>query len=225
MGTRRARVALLAGCVQQVLRPSINAATARVLAANGVEVIVPADQGCCGALALHIGEEERARKLAARNVVAFPRDVDAIVVNAAGCGSAMKDQGYRAPVVDVLEFLDRLGRVSPMALPVPTRVAYHDACHLAHGQGIREAPRRMLRAVANLSLAEIDDGEMCCGSAGLYSLEHPQTAAELGRRKAAAIAATGVNVVATGNIGCITQIEAYLSIPVRHSIEILDSAL
>jgi glycolate oxidase iron-sulfur subunit len=228
-GTGRARVALLAGCVQQALRPSINLATIRVLAANGVDVLVPRDQRCCGALAEHTGFDERAARLAAANRHAFPRDVDAVVTNAAGCGSAMKDGAgggrYPAPVMDVTEFLEALGMQTPLALATPTRLAYHDACHLAHGQGIRSAPRRLLERVGNLAVVEIDDAEQCCGSAGLYNLEHPATAAELGRRKAAAIRATGAQLVAAGNIGCIAQIEAHLDIPVQHTIEVLESAL
>ncbi len=228
-GTRRARVALLAGCVQRVLRPSINTATLRMLAANGVEVAVPPAQGCCGALALHEGFETRAAARASANARAFPIDVDAIVTNAAGCGSAMKEGGYRVPVQDVAELLDALGMRTPLAFDQDTTIAYHDACHLGHGQGIREAPRRLLRQIANATLVEIDDGETCCGSAGLYNLEHPKIAAELADRKAAAIRATGASLVATGNIGCLTQIDARLSaagspISVQHTIEVLNSA-
>jgi glycolate oxidase iron-sulfur subunit len=225
VGTRRARVALLVGCVQQALRPAINTATIRLLAENGVDVIVPANQGCCGALALHSGHDTRATALAERNRRAFPADVDAIITNAAGCGSAMKEQGYRARVLDIAEFLDALGLKTPLALSTPTRVAYHDACHLSHGQGVRAAPRRLLRQVSNLALVEIEDGELCCGSAGLYNVEHPHTAADLGRRKAAAIAATNPHIVAAGNIGCLTQIATHARIPVRHTVEVLAAAL
>jgi glycolate oxidase iron-sulfur subunit len=225
IGKRRGRVALLAGCVQQTLRPSINSATVRLLAANGVEVIVPVDQGCCGALALHAGHLPRAERLMTRNTRAFPPDVDAIVTNAAGCGSAMKEHHYAAPVQDVSELLDTLGLITTHSLERPTLIAYHDACHLSHGQGVRTAPRRLLQQVANLTLAELADGETCCGSAGLYNLEQPHTAAELGRRKAAAITASGATVVAAGNIGCMTQIEAHCTIPVRHTVEILAYSL
>ena len=225
LGERRARVALLAGCVQPALRPSINEAALRVLCANGVEVIVPRGQGCCGALAQHSGFDRRAEELAARNVRVFPTDIDAIVTTAAGCGSAMKEGTYRAPVRDISEFLDELGLRTRATLDAPTVVAYHDACHLSHGQGIRAAPRRLLQVIANLTLRELADGEMCCGSAGLYNLEQPETATELGRRKADAIRATGAGMVATGNIGCITQIETHLpDVPVRHVIELLDPA-
>jgi glycolate oxidase iron-sulfur subunit len=223
-GIRRARVALLTGCVQRVLRPSINHATLRVLAANGVEVIVPRDQGCCGALALHAGLESRALGLANHNARVFPPDVDAVVTNAAGCGSAMKEQAYQTPVRDVSEFLDALGFRPPAALARPTKVAYHDACHLSHGQGIRVAPRRLLGQIGNLTLVEIADDEMCCGSAGLYNLEHPDTAATLGRRKAAAIKALPADSVVTGNLGCLTQIAQYLDLPIHHTVELLDLA-
>jgi glycolate oxidase iron-sulfur subunit len=223
-GERRARIALLTGCVQRVLRPSVNRATVRVLTANGIEVVIPPDQGCCGALALHSGYESRGLALADHNTRVFPADVDAIVTNAAGCGSAMKEHGYGAPVQDVAEFLDGLGLRRTLALPRPTKVAYQDACHLSHGQGIRMAPRRLLHQIANLTLVNVEDDEMCCGSAGLYNLEHPGTAAELGRRKAAAIRATAPDAVASGNIGCLTQIEQHLEIPVYHTVELLDLA-
>lgn len=223
-GQRRARVALLTGCVQRVLRPSVNRATVRVLTANGVEVMIPPDQGCCGALALHSGDESRGRALADHNARLFPADVDAIVTNAAGCGSAMKEHSYGAPVQDIAEFLDGLGLRSVPPLSGPTKVAYHDACHLSHGQGIRIAPRRLLYQVPNLILVDLEDEEMCCGSAGLYNLEHPDTAAELGRRKAAAIRATVPHAVASGNIGCLTQIEKHLDVPVYHTVELLDLA-
>jgi glycolate oxidase iron-sulfur subunit len=223
VGTRRARVALLAGCVQQALRPSINTATVRVLAANGVEVFVPADQGCCGALALHTGLKARAHALEAQNVQAFPRGVDAIITNAAGCGSAMKEGAYPARVLDIAEFLDEIGLTTRHRFVEPTTVAYHDACHLGHAQSVRAAPRRLLKSIANIEVVDLHDSETCCGSAGLYNLEQPDAAARLGRLKARAVATTGAHIVATGNIGCITQIAAYAIVPVRHTIELLDS--
>jgi glycolate oxidase iron-sulfur subunit len=242
-GPRRARVALLAGCAQQVLSPSINHATLRVLSRNGVEVVVPEGQGCCGALATHMGEEARGLSLARANLAAFPADVDAIVTNAAGCGSAMKEYGaqfrglpeqaeaerFSARVRDVSEFLHDLGQLPPGPLPAPRTVAYHDACHLAHAQRITAAPRALLAAVPNLILVEIPDGEICCGSAGSYNVEQPAIADRLGRMKAASILATGADAVAAGNIGCLVQIERHLqragcTIPVRHTIEILDEA-
>jgi glycolate oxidase iron-sulfur subunit len=242
-GPRRARVALITGCVQQALDPAINQATARVLSLNGVEVVVPPAQGCCGALALHAGEEGRAQARAAALLAAFAADVDAIVTNAAGCGSAMKEYGnlfrgraqeddarqFASRVRDVSEFLEELGLVEPQGLAQPLTVAYHDACHLAHAQRIRTAPRALLARVPNLRVVEIDDGEMCCGSAGLYSVEQPEIAADLGSRKAQAIVATGAEVVAAGNIGCVVQIATHLArrgapIAVLHTIQLLDRA-
>jgi glycolate oxidase iron-sulfur subunit len=243
-GRKRARVALLAGCVQQALDPEISLATLRVLAANGVEVVVPEGQGCCGALALHSGEADRAYKRASALMQVFPTDVDAIVTNAAGCGSAMKEYGhafhgraeegalasFSTKVRDVSEFLHALGPSQSGALPAPLTVAYHDACHLAHAQGIRAAPRALLSAVPNLRVVEIPDGDTCCGSAGLYNVEHPEIAAELGARKAAAVRATGAHAVAAGNIGCLVQIDTHLrragaGLPVLHTMQLLDRAL
>jgi glycolate oxidase iron-sulfur subunit len=228
-GTKRGRVALLTGCVQRVLRPSITDAAIRLLAANGIEVVIPSNQQCCGALALHVGAEGRAVKRAAHNARAFPADVDAIVTTAAGCGSAMKEATYRTPVKDVSELLDEVGLRTPLAFDRPAMIAYHDACHLAHGQGIRQAPRRLLSTIEGASVVELADGLACCGSAGLYNLEHPGTASELGRRKAASIRATGAHLVATGNIGCLSQIQGCSGddgppITVMHTIEILNSA-
>jgi glycolate oxidase iron-sulfur subunit len=247
VGRQRARVGLLTGCVQRVLRPSINSATVRVLSANGVDVVIPRAQGCCGALASHAGFHQHGHRLAAHNDTVFPRDLDAIVTNAAGCGSAMKERDGAVPVRDVSEFLDAIGLAVPLAFEAPTLIAYHDACHLSHGQGVRSAPRRLLASIANVTLAEIADADSCCGSAGLYNLEHPAIATDLGRGKAEAIIATGAREVATGNIGCLTQIAVHLAtargrrstdaaplsssapasqqpIRVRHTIEVLDAA-
>lgn len=244
VGTRRARVALLAGCAQQVLAPDINAATLRVLARNGVETVIPSGQGCCGALAMHTGASQQAKPLARNNLDAFPDDVDAIVTNAAGCGSGMHEYGlllkgepeqeqaerFARRVVDVSVFLDGLGlSATPPALAQPTRAAYHDACHLAHAQGVRGAPRSLLQAVGNLMLVEPDEWEICCGSAGTYNVEKPDTAAELGARKARNLLGTGAKLIATGNIGCITQVQTHLralghEIPVMHTIQVLDRA-
>ncbi len=242
-GKRRARVALLAGCVQQVLEPGINHATVRVLSRNGVEVVVPRGQECCGALPLHAGFGPLARRLARRNLHTFPRDVDAVVTTAAGCGSGMREYGllfagrpeaeqaeaFAARVQDVSTFLDGLGLIPPPPLPRPVRVAYHDACHLLHAQGVRDAPRRLLRSVGNLELVEPEDGEICCGSAGLYNLEHPEIAEDLGRRKAHSLLRTRAEVVVTGNVGCMVQIRTHLRalrsfVPVLHTFELLDRA-
>jgi glycolate oxidase iron-sulfur subunit len=242
-GGRRARVALLAGCVQQALAPEINWATLRVLARNGVEVLIPKAQGCCGSLGLHAGELERARTLARVNLRAFRHDVDAVLTNAAGCGSGMKEYGvlfagqpeaaeaeaFAGRVRDVSEFLAELGLTSPPALREPLVVAYHDACHLAHAQGIGAAPRQLLRSIPNLTLVDIPEGEMCCGSAGTYNLEQPELANVFGQRKATNIIATNAQAVVTGNIGCLIQIRTHLQglgqpRPVYHTLELLDRA-
>jgi len=249
IGTKRARVALLSGCVQQVLSPSINSATLRVLARNGVEVLIPRGQGCCGSLAMHNGEGDHASALARQNLTIFGPllergEIDAIVTNAAGCGSGMKEYGllfkgtkyeerarlFASKVQDISLFLDSLGLVDPPpALPEPLTVAYHDACHLAHAQGVTSSPRRLLRAIPNLTLVEIPNGEICCGSAGTYNLEQPKIAGTLGEQKAANILMTNAQAVVTGNIGCMTQIQTYLlqtqsSLLLWHTIELLDEA-
>lgn len=242
-GQRRARVALLAGCVQQVLAPNINWATLRVLAKNGVEVVIPRGQGCCGSLGLHTGELERARNLARTNLGVFPKDVDAVITNAAGCGSGMKEYGvlfagqpeqtvaqtFASRVKDVSEFLAELGIIAPPALRQPLKVAYHDACHLAHAQAITAPPRQLLASIPNLALADIPEGAMCCGSAGTYNLEQPALAAQFGARKAQNILSTGAEAVATGNIGCLIQIRTHLHKqgqpqPIYHTLELLDLA-
>ncbi len=242
-GPRRARVALLSGCVQQVMEAEINWATIRVLSRNGVEVVIPGAQGCCGALALHIGEVDVARKQAARNLEAFPPDVDAVISNAAGCGSALQEYGdlfagrdeqdealrFATRARDISTFLDELGITPPPALVEPRRVAYHDACHLSHAQKVTAAPRRLLAQIPGLELVEVPDREICCGSAGTYNIEHPTTATALGAMKAAAIASVTPEVVALGNIGCMVQIRAHLggigaAIPVMHTVEVLDRA-
>jgi glycolate oxidase iron-sulfur subunit len=243
IGPRRARVALLAGCVQQVLAPSINQATIAVLTRNGVEVLIPAAQGCCGSLALHTGEARLARSLARRNFVAFPTDVDAIITNAAGCGSGIHEYGllfagtaeeerakaFSAKARDISLFLDELGLLPPPSLPTPLTVAYHDACHLAHAQRVTQPPRRLLAAIPNLTVCELYEGDLCCGSAGTYNLEQPEIAKELGQRKANNIVASGAEMVAMGNIGCMTQIRTHLArlghpIPVLHTVELLAQA-
>jgi len=179
-----------------VLDPDIGWATLRVLARNGIETVIPRDQGCCGALAMHTGASERAKPLARHNLDAFPDDVDAIVTNAAGCGSAMQEYAlllkgtpheeqaarFAERVIDVSVYLEGVGlsAATPPRLPEPTRVAYHDACHLAHAQGVRGAPRTLLESIENLTLVEPDEWEICCGSAGTYNVEKPEVAAELG---------------------------------------------
>jgi glycolate oxidase iron-sulfur subunit len=242
---RRAVVGLLTGCVQSAFFSPVSAATARVLALEGCDVVVPANQGCCGALSRHAGRTEQARRLARRTIETFTRaGVDAVVTDVAGCGSAMK--GYArlladdprwagraarlaGKVRDVTELVAELGPVAPRR-PLPWTVAYHDACHLGYGQGITDAPRQLLSGVPELRLVEVPDGGTCCGSAGVYNLLQPEPAGQLGDRKAAAILSTGAELVAAGNPGCALQIAAALrragsSLKVRHTVEILDAAL
>jgi glycolate oxidase iron-sulfur subunit len=230
-GRRRGRVALMTGCVQHVLRPSITEAAIRVLTANGIEVVVPAEQGCCGALAHHAGVEFLGHAQAAAHAARFPTDIDAIVATAAGCGSSMKaTHTSGAPVRDLLEYLDGVGVVSPLVLDTPVVAAYQDACHLGHAQGITGAPRRLLRQVDGLSLVPLADAGLCCGSAGLYNIEQPELARDLGHRKAAAIVTSGATMALTANIGCLTQMQTSLAaaghtLPVHHVAELLSMAL
>ncbi|UCH27175.1 MAG: 4Fe-4S dicluster domain-containing protein [Trueperaceae bacterium] len=243
IGERRARVALLAGCAQQVLAPDINEATLRVLANNGVEVLVPPEQSCCGALAAHTGESRQAKSFARNNLKAFPKDVDAIVTNAAGCGSGMQEYGLwllgdseegaarnlASRVKDVSVFLTELGLKSPDPFNKPIKVAYHDACHLAHAQGVTVQPRQLLSAMEGLELVELPESELCCGSAGSYNIEQPKLAGELGERKAEIVRNSGAELVVTGNIGCLMQLKKHLGqgergLPVLHTVQLLDRA-
>ncbi|HUZ25704.1 MAG TPA: heterodisulfide reductase-related iron-sulfur binding cluster [Streptosporangiaceae bacterium] len=237
LGRRRAVVGMLTGCVQQVFFPAVNAATARVLAAEGCDVIVPPSQGCCGALSLHGGRRAEAAAFARRTIETFERaGVDAVVVNAAGCGSAMKDYGQllagdaawagratalSGKVRDFSEFLAELGPAAPRH-PLPLTAVYQDACHLGHAQRITDQPRELLRAIPDLRLAEVGDGGTCCGSAGIYNLVQPEAAAELGARKARAVHAAsadpsadpsadlGADLLVSANPGCAMQIAAAL---------------
>jgi glycolate oxidase iron-sulfur subunit len=218
-GERRMTAALLEGCVQRALFGRVNRAAAQALAADGCEVVVPASQGCCGALALHAGREREARRRAEATVAAFAGH-DRVVVTAAGCGSAMKGYGellgteeahrFAAAVRDVTELLAELGPAAGRAPLPPARVVYQDACHLNHAQGISEQPRALLRAIPGIELVEIEDAGACCGSAGIYNLVQPRAARELGERKARAILAAEPDVVATANPGCAVQLGAAL---------------
>ena len=242
-GERRARVALLIGCAQRVLDPDINTATIEVLARNGVEVVVPETQGCCGGLAWHTGDLPGAQAFARRNLDALPADVDAILTNAAGCGSAMHEyhlvlrgtpdearaDEFRKRVLDVSVFLARLGLREPLRA-MKAKIAYHDACHLANAQNVRREPRSLLRAIPGVELIEVADAHLCCGSAGSYNIDQPAIASSLGEQKARAVLATGAEIVATGNIGCMTQLRVHLEklgspIRVRHTLQILRDAL
>jgi glycolate oxidase iron-sulfur subunit len=246
-GAKRHSVALVTGCVQSVFFGDVNAATARILSAEGCDVVAPAGQGCCGALALHAGQDGDARAFARRLIALFetlPHPVDEIVVNAAGCGSTMKMYGelladdpewaskaaaFAAKVRDVTETLARLPAQAPRNT-VSARVAYHDACHLAHAQGVRAEPRALLQTIPGVSVVPLAEPEICCGSAGIFNLVQPEMAGELGRRKAAHIGEAGVDLVVTSNPGCILQIRAALRAEehapqVIHIVELLDRAL
>jgi glycolate oxidase iron-sulfur subunit len=220
-GNRRARVALFTGCVADAVFPETNLNTARVLQRNGCEVWVPRNQGCCGALHYHSAQEEPARRFARANVEAFkPDSVDAIVVNAAGCGAMLKDYGhlladdpaaktFNARLRDVSEFLVELGPVKPEH-PLPLKATYHDACHLCHAQQIRSQPRKLLEMIPGLQLVPLVESEICCGAAGSYNLTEPEMAERLGQRKVMNILDTGAKAVFTGNVGCLMQIARHL---------------
>ena len=244
-GERRAVVGLLTGCVQGAFFPGVNSATARVLQAEGCDVVVPASQGCCGALSVHNGREEEAQGFARRLVDSFESSgVEHIVVNAAGCGSTMKEyaalladdpayadraRSFAEKVRDVSEILDELGAVAPRH-PLDMTIAYHDACHLAHAQGVRAQPRRLLEAIPGRSLKESAEPELCCGSAGIYNIVNPEPARELGDRKAANIVATGAQVLVTANPGCLMQVTSAIQrsghpMGMAHTIEVLDASI
>jgi glycolate oxidase iron-sulfur subunit len=227
-GRRRATVGLLTGCVQDAFFPEVNAATARVLAAEGCEVVIPRNQGCCGALSVHSGRSAEAERFAGRLGKVF-EDVDHLVVNAAGCGSHLKETDRTGRVRDLSELLVELGTVAPRH-PLPVTVAYHDACHLANAQGIREQPRRLLREIPGLTLTEVADPEICCGSAGVWNVLNPQPAAELGDRKAKAVLDTGAELLVTANPGCLMQVAAAMrragrSIRLAHTAQVLDASI
>ena len=246
-GARRRRVGLLLGCVQRVFFDEVNAATIRVLAAEGCEVVIPRSQGCCGALMLHSGLEADAAEMARRFIDAFEAeaaDVDTIVINAAGCGSTLKGYGHllrddpvyaeRARALagkckDISELLDELEPLAPRH-PVPLRIAYHDACHLQHAQGVTAAPRRVLQTIPDLELCEIPEAGICCGSAGVYNLVEPDTAGDLGDRKARHILTTRAEAVVSSNPGCLLQIASRLAqagTPTRtfHLVELVDTSI
>src|SRR5207253_1400296 len=244
-GERRLRVGLLLGCVQSVFFPEVNAATARVLAADGCEVTIPRDQGCCGALMVHAGEEKEALDYARRTIDAFEHaQVDVVVTNAAGCGSSLKDYGhllrddpvyaerartFSAKCRDISEVLAEL---EPRAArhPIRLKVAYHDSCHLQHAQGVRTQPRAVLGKIPGLQLLEIAEPALCCGSAGIYNLVNPGPARELGERKVRNALATTPDIVATGNPGCLLQLRSGIGlagsqVPVVHTVELIDASI
>ncbi|WP_265447298.1 (Fe-S)-binding protein [Flexivirga meconopsidis] len=248
VGGEREVVAMLTGCVQDVFFSQVNAATARVLAAEGCRVVIPQDQGCCGALSSHSGREPEAQRFARATMASFAGlgDATTVVTNAAGCGSAMKDYGFLfegesdatttqsaqtfgSRVQDLSEVLTRLGAVAERH-PLPITVAYHDACHLGHAQGVRDQPRALLREIPGLRLVEIPDAAICCGSAGIYNILNPEPAAELGEKKARDIISTGADLIVTANPGCLMQIATALErlgkpIPMAHTATVLDASI
>jgi glycolate oxidase iron-sulfur subunit len=244
-GTRRRRVGLLLGCVQRVFFDPVNAATIRVLQAEGCDVVVPPNQGCCGALCIHAGRENEGLDYARRLIDAFELwGVDTVVVNAAGCGSTMKEyayllrddpkyaeraQAFSDSVRDITELLAELEPVAPRH-PMQLRVAYHDACHLAHAQRVRQQPRKVLLSIPGLEVVDIPEADICCGSAGIYNLIEPQPANRLGERKAQNILSTNPDIIATANPGCLLQINASLQrlgkhIPTLHPVELVDASI
>jgi len=243
-GVRRGRVALLAGCVMPVFTPQTHQATVRVLTRNGYDVLVPEGQACCGALHTHSGERAGAQALARRNVDAFlAADADAVLVNAAGCGAELKEYGelladdptyaerahaFAAKVADVTEFLARVGFQPPTAA-LPLRVTYQDSCHLAHGQRVTAAPRELLRSILGLTLVEMPHADRCCGSAGIYNIQHPELAGQVLDAKMREVTATGASVVATANPGCMMQLAQGMAAcgvqgEAVHVVELLDRA-
>jgi glycolate dehydrogenase iron-sulfur subunit len=242
----RRRVGMLSGCVQQVFFQHVNQATARVLAAEGCEVIIPRAQECCGALMLHSGLDEQASALARRMIATFEKaQVDTIVINAAGCGSTMKEYGhllrddpawaaraaeFSSKCKDISEILCELPARSPRHA-LPMRVAYHDACHLRHAQAIHAEPRRLLATIPGLEVAEIEESSLCCGSAGVYNLLHPEPANQLGDRKVENLLATKAEAVISANPGCLLQLMSGLrrrgldAMPTYHMVELLDASI
>jgi glycolate oxidase iron-sulfur subunit len=246
-GERRKRVALLAGCAQQVLAPEINEATIRLLTRHGCEVVVASGAGCCGALVHHLGEEGPALAAARANIDAWQREIDrdrldAIVVNASGCGTQVKDYGFMLRgdethalaakrisglARDVSELMGELGLMPPVGEPgqraAGLRVAYHSACSLQHGQRITEAPKALL-AAAGFTVLDIPEGHLCCGSAGTYNILQPELATRLRDRKIGNIESLRPALVAAGNIGCMTQLGGTMKLPIVHTVELLDWA-
>ncbi len=247
-GVQRYRVGMLLGCVQRVFLPEVNNATVRVLTANGCEVIVPKLQGCCGALSHHQGKEAQTLDLAKQTIDVFSDlNLDAILINASGCGHTLKEYGhilkddpeyaekakaFSQKVKDVQEFLDNVGlttKLSPLQ-DQPLAIAYQDACHMLHGQKISLEPRRLLRQIPNVQLKESVDAALCCGSAGIYNILQPEVGHELGEIKVENLTDTGAQVIASANVGCITQIRKHLKLQnkdvlLMHPMELLDYSI
>ncbi|MEB3294099.1 MAG: (Fe-S)-binding protein, partial [Synechococcales bacterium] len=247
-GEKRYRVGLLLGCVQRLFNPEVNEATVRVLTANGCEIVIPKTQGCCGALSHHQGEESQTQTLARQMIDVFEQTgVDYILVNASGCGHTLKEYGhilqddpvyaekakvFAHQVRDVQEFLATVGLTAPLS-PLqdePLTMVYQDACHMLHGQKISVQPRQLLRQIPGVTLREPLDAALCCGSAGVYNILQPETAAELGKQKVQNLTATGASVIASANIGCYVQISKHLAlqdkfVPVLHPMQLLDYSI
>jgi glycolate oxidase iron-sulfur subunit len=247
-GERRYRVGMLLGCVQRLFNPEVNDATARVLAANGCEIVIPPSQGCCGALTHHQGQEEQTRTLARAMIDAFePYELDAIAINASGCGHSLKEYGhilkddpvygerakaFAAKVKDVQEFLAEVGlsaKLSPLQT-APLAVVYQDACHMLHGQQISVQPRQLLQQIPGVQLREPLDAALCCGSSGIYNILQPEVAQELGKQKVTNLTNTGAALIASANIGCFVQISKHLQLegkamPVLHPMQLLDMSI
>jgi glycolate oxidase iron-sulfur subunit len=247
-GETRYRVGMILGCVQRLFFDRVNQATIRVLTANGCEIIIPASQGCCAALPQHQGQTAQAVTLAKQMVDSFQGlELDAIIINAAGCGHTLKEYGeilgedatyavlgqeFSHKVQDIQEFLAAIELITPLQplTDAPLQVVYQDACHLLHGQKISMQPRELLRRIPQVQLQEPLDAALCCGSAGIYNLLQPEIAAELGQQKVANLLNTGASVIASANPGCSLQISKHLAaegvtVPVYHPIELLDMAI
>ncbi|MEU8819434.1 (Fe-S)-binding protein [Actinoplanes sp. NPDC048796] len=244
-GQRRAVVGMLTGCVQGAFFPEVNSATVRVLAAEGCDVLIPPTQGCCGALSVHNGRKPEAQRFARKLIDTFEHTgMDYFVVNAAGCGSSLKEYdvlladdpayaaraaAFTAKVRDLAELLHDLGPVADRH-PLPLTVAYHDACHLGHAQGVRNQPRSLLKGIPGLTVREIADPEICCGSAGVWNILNPVPAAELGDRKATNVLATGADLLVTANPGCLMQVASAIrrqggTIALAHTAQVLDASI
>ncbi|WP_408648801.1 glycolate oxidase subunit GlcF [Tumidithrix elongata] len=248
-GTKRYRVGMILGCVQRVFLPAVNAATVRVLTANGCEVVIPKSQGCCAALSQHQGQEEQAKELARATIDSFANtDVDAVIINASGCGHTLKEYGhilqddpvyaakakeFAKKVKDVQEFLADVGltaKLFPLQEASPLTIVYQDACHMLHGQKISVQPRQLLKQIPNVQLREPLDAALCCGSAGVYNILQPEVGDELGKQKVENLVDTGASLIASANVGCTIQIRKHLElqgqkVPVMHPMELLDYSI
>ena len=247
-GTKRYRVGVILGCVQRLFFSSVNAATVRVLTANGCEVVIPPNQGCCSALPAHQGQEAQAKTLAKKMIDSFAgKNLDAVIINAAGCGHTLKEYGailadepqysdkavaFAAKVKDIQEFLVKIGMSAELAplTEEPLTIVYQDACHLLHGQKISLQPRQLLQQIPRVKLKEPRDAAVCCGSAGVYNLLQPEVADELGSQKVSNLLATRAELIASSNPGCTLQIKKHLGLqgnvtPLLHPVELLDYSI